>query len=99
MTVVFTTEAERDLGAIGRYLVDHNPSRALDFIAGLQGCCLELGRMPHASPLLTSRPGSGIRRRTYGNYLIFYRVSGTTVEVLHILHGARDVERILFPDG
>ncbi len=55
--------------------------------------------MPHASPLLTNRPGSGIRRRTYGNYLIFYRVSGTAVEVLHILHGARDVERILFPDG
>ena len=42
---------------------------------------------------------AGIRRQVYGNYLIFYRVNVSTVEVLHILHGARDYEQIIFPDG
>ncbi len=40
----------------------------------------------------------GIRRRPYGNYLIFHRVAGNTIEILHVLHGARDYEAILFPE-
>ena len=34
----------------------------------------------------------------HGNYLIFYRIADDTVEVLHVLHGARDYENILFPE-
>ena len=40
----------------------------------------------------------GLRRRIYGSYLIFYRIRDDTVEVLHVLHGARDYDKILFPD-
>ncbi|MFD2183895.1 type II toxin-antitoxin system RelE/ParE family toxin [Rhodoplanes azumiensis] len=40
----------------------------------------------------------GIRRRTHGNYLIFYRIEDDEVQVLHVLHGARDYTSILFPD-
>jgi hypothetical protein len=32
-----------------------------------------------------------------GDYSIFYRVLSDTVEILHMLHGARDYEPILFP--
>jgi toxin ParE1/3/4 len=42
---------------------------------------------------------TGVRRRPYGNYLIFYRISDDRIEVLHVLHGARDYESILFPEG
>jgi plasmid stabilization system protein ParE len=31
--------------------------------------------------------------------LIFYRLSGNRIEVLHVLHGARDYEAVLFPKG
>jgi toxin ParE1/3/4 len=40
----------------------------------------------------------GIRRRPFGNYLIFYRVGADAIEVVHILHGARDYEPLLFPE-
>ena len=40
---------------------------------------------------------TGVRRRIYENYLIFYRVTETRVEILHILNGAQDHETILFP--
>ncbi|WP_342588924.1 type II toxin-antitoxin system RelE/ParE family toxin [Rhizobium phaseoli] len=38
-----------------------------------------------------------IRRRPYGDYLIFYRIADA-IEVLHVLRGAVDYERLLFPD-
>jgi plasmid stabilization system protein ParE len=42
---------------------------------------------------------SGVRRVPYGDYLIFYRATADVVEILHVLHGARDYEPILFPDA
>ncbi|MFF0950878.1 type II toxin-antitoxin system RelE/ParE family toxin [Rhizobium leguminosarum] len=42
---------------------------------------------------------TGIRRRPYGNYLIFYRVGEDRIEILHILNGAQDFESILFSEG
>ncbi|WP_342634142.1 hypothetical protein [Mesorhizobium jarvisii] len=30
---------------------------------------------------------------------MFYRVGTDTVEVLHIIHGAMDIETILFPEN
>ncbi|MFL5060413.1 MAG: type II toxin-antitoxin system RelE/ParE family toxin [Xanthobacteraceae bacterium] len=42
---------------------------------------------------------TGVRRRVHGHYLIFFRVVGEVIEVLHVLHGARDYESILFPEG
>jgi hypothetical protein len=41
---------------------------------------------------------AGVRRRPYGNYLIFYRVGIGIIEVVHILHGAQDYETILFSE-
>jgi toxin ParE1/3/4 len=38
-----------------------------------------------------------IRQKVHGNYLIFYRVVTDQVQIIHILHGARDDEGLLFP--
>jgi plasmid stabilization system protein ParE len=41
-----------------------------------------------------------VRHRVHGNYQIFYRVLGQPTEridVIHVLHGARDFAAILFP--
>jgi toxin ParE1/3/4 len=54
--------------------------------------------MPRAFPLLPRWEEQGIRRRPYGDYLIFYRVNANVIDVLHILHGARDFEAILFAE-
>jgi toxin ParE1/3/4 len=40
----------------------------------------------------------GIRRCVHRDYLIFYRVMEDLVEIIHILHGARNYEVLLFPD-
>ncbi|WP_257127282.1 hypothetical protein [Burkholderia sp. ABCPW 11] len=41
----------------------------------------------------------GVRHRGYGKFQIFYRVKGdpsVQIDVLHVLHGARDCTSILF---
>ena len=50
-------------------------------------------------PLVPRFERHGIRRRPYGDYLIFYRVEEDRVAIVHILHGARDYERLLFPEA
>lgn len=54
--------------------------------------------MPNAYPFLTGYAAAGIRRRIHRDYLILYRVVRRTVEVLRILHGARDYEHLLNVD-
>jgi toxin ParE1/3/4 len=60
--------------------------------------CSELGAMPEAYPKLRGHEDSGIRRCPYRQYLILYRVLADAVEVVRVLHGARDIDRLLFPD-
>jgi plasmid stabilization system protein ParE len=64
----------------------------------LEDRCARLTGMPRAYALVPRHENSGVRRVPHGDYLIFYRVTTDIVEILHILNGARDYERILFPE-
>lgn len=97
MIVILTETAIKDLIAIGRRIKADNPRRAETFVAELESRCRELGGMPRAYALVPRHERSGVRRRPYRDYLIFYRLAADTVEVLHVLHGAQDYEAILFP--
>jgi toxin ParE1/3/4 len=94
--VVFTDPAEGDLEAIGDWIAKENPLRAATFVRELRDACLEIGARPMAYQFVEHRRNDGIRRKVYGNYLIFYRVMREAVEILHVLHGARDYAQILF---
>jgi plasmid stabilization system protein ParE len=96
--VVITEAAYADLLQIGRVIRQDNPLRAETFVAELFDRCQRLAIMPRAYPLVPKWEDRGVRRRPHGNYLIFYRVGDDVVEVLHVLHGARDYETVLFPD-
>lgn len=39
-----------------------------------------------------------MRRVPFGDYLVFYRGRADRVVVLHMLHGATDYEKLLFPE-
>jgi toxin ParE1/3/4 len=98
MKVVLAQAAIADLIAIGRYIANDSPARAETFVLELEQKCVELGSMPRAFPLLAHRKNKNIRRRVHGNYLIFYRVGTDGIDVLRVLHGARDYESWLFDD-
>lgn len=98
MIVVITAAAEYDLETIADRIAQDSPARALTFLAELRRRCATLIDAPEAYALVPRYEAFGIRRRPYRDYLIFYRVSDETIEILHVLHGARDYEAILFPD-
>ena len=54
--------------------------------------------MPRAFPVLFKIDGVQIRRKPFRNYLIFYTIGREAVEIAHVIHAARDYEKILFPD-
>ncbi len=97
MIVLLTEAAVGELVRIGRFIGLDNRTRAASFVSELEQRCLGLAAMPRAYPLLPGREASGIRRRVYGDYLIFYRIGAETIEVLRVLNGAQDDEAILFP--
>ena len=99
MIVELTAAAEADLEAIGDYIAQDNPFRALSFVRELSRSCLELADMPEAWPIVPRYEHHGVRRRVHGRYLIFYRVAEGRITILHVLNGAMDVEAILFPNG
>lgn len=98
MKVVITDQAEADLIEIGEFIRPHNPKRAITFVDELLDRCDTLADMPNAFPLIPRYESHGIRRCVHRDYLIFYRINKNLIEVIHILHGARDYEALLFPN-
>ena len=98
MIIVYTRKAENDLESIGDYIALDNPARALSFIGELRQCCQKIGKAPGVYAFVPRHQHNGIRRYVHGDYLIFYRIDQKKVEIIHILHGARYYEDILFSD-
>jgi toxin ParE1/3/4 len=96
--VRLSDHAERDLLRIGEYIAKDSPLRALEFVRDLRQRTLQLGETPLAFPLISRFSAQGVRRRVFGDYLIFYRVEAEIVQIVRILHGARDIEPLLDPD-
>ncbi|WP_175964402.1 type II toxin-antitoxin system RelE/ParE family toxin [Burkholderia pyrrocinia] len=99
MIVRLSDFAIAELEAIADFIARDNPQRAVTFVREIRDKCLGFAGMPLAFPLVPRFERHGVRHRVYGNYQIFYRVVGdppTRIDILHILHGARDYASILF---
>ena len=102
MIVRILPVARAELEAIGDYIARDNPRRAVSFVRELREKCLSLADMQLSFPLVPRYEDRGVRHRVHGRYQIFYRVVGQPdqperIDVLHILHSARDIAPILFP--
>ena len=97
-SVRFTKAAEEEIEAIGDYIAETNPMRAVDFVRALRGKCLDLADMAERFQLVARYADAGVRRRVHGDYLILYRVESRSIEILHVLHGAMDVQAFLEAD-
>ena len=82
--------AEHDLEAIGDWIAQDNPVRAVSFTEELYQQCLLIAESP---VIYRERPelGQGVRSCAYGRYLVLFRVLDAEVRVERILHGSRDI--------
>ena len=90
MRVEISQQAKIDLNRIGDWIAQENPVRALSFVDELLFECQSLSAFPDKYPAHSATDVGTLRRKSYGNYLIFYVVTPDRVVVSRILHGAQD---------
>jgi toxin ParE1/3/4 len=96
--VVLTAKAETDLEGIAEYIARDSVTAALNVVhpaRKMSRARRRAARLSAGTALRTSwHPQASVRQLPD-----FYRVGTETAEVVHILHGARDYEPLLFPEG
>jgi toxin ParE1/3/4 len=102
--VIQRAEAQEDLAEAFAYIGQDSLDAALKFVNAAKKTFGQLATMPgigerfrSAKPELAEVRRIGISG--FRNYQVYYRAIDDGIEVLRILHGARDAERILGLDG
>lgn len=88
-------KAQIDLTEIIEYIAARSPDNAIKVFDDLHDAMRALAGMPgmgHTREDLTDRP---VRFWTVHSYVIIYRPERVPLEVLRIIHGARDLQAIL----
>lgn len=93
MKVRFSDDASTDLDRIEDHVRLENPARAVTFARELASAAIAIGDVPELYPVLAMSTEENLRRKVCGRYLIVYRLRGSEVEIVRILHGARDIVR------
>jgi len=89
-----SSHAERDLEPILEDLQQNAPAVAERYATAFHEKGQALARFPEMG---RSRPeiAPALRNTLVYPYVIFYRVDGEVVQILRILHGSRDLQRIM----
>ena len=100
LRLVIHTEASEDIDKYAWYLGE----RSLDAADRFQDCVLETARWlvayPGAGHRLSLRRNEGLRViavRDFPNHLVIYREHSGALELVRVVHGARDLPAVLAP--
>jgi toxin ParE1/3/4 len=91
--VEFTRASESDLEEIGDRIAELSPRRAVTFVRELRRRSEQIALFPKAG---APRPqwGADIRIAVHGKYVIVHRSRDEMVQILRIVHGARDLDAL-----
>jgi toxin ParE1/3/4 len=93
MNVRFSRQARADLNTIIATIASDNPRAVRRFGRLLRHQALSLSHNPYRGTAV--KRWHGLRRLLVGRYLIVYDVADDRVEILQIVHGARDLLRVV----
>ncbi len=93
-SVRIAPEAAGDADEISDYIARDDPERADSFVDELLARARQIGEGPRRFRL---RPeiGPGLRAARHGPYLVIFDEQPDYIRVLRILHGARDLKRVV----
>jgi toxin ParE1/3/4 len=91
--VTRTPAAVRDLVAISDYIAANNLDAALRLLDEVDRLLDLIARYPQMGEAV-DHLAAGMRRHTLGDYLQFYRQRGNEIELIRVLHGARDIDSL-----
>jgi toxin ParE1/3/4 len=96
-------KADQDVDQIAEYIGSRNATAGRNFILAARREFEFLGENPLAGTIRLSRrhKAAGLRSwpiKGYRNYLILYLPTSDGVEIVRVLHGARDIDTVLAED-
>jgi len=92
--VDITPTAEADIADIWDYIAQDNPETATSFILRLEEQIGTLERFPERCPSIPENEllGTTYRHLLHGNYRTIFKIMGTKVIIMRVLHGTRLLE-------
>jgi toxin ParE1/3/4 len=89
--VDLTKTAAADVAEIWEYIAQDKPDAPTAFILRLEEQIRTLERFPERAPLVPENEllGTAYRHLLYGNYRTIFKIVGSQVFILRVLHGAR----------
>lgn len=94
----FAPSARQDVRDIVAHIRLDNPAAAKQWFSDLREKCRTLAGSPRAGRV-RNELRLNLHMFPFGNYLIFYKVTPNGIQVVHVIHGARDVPRVFSHDN
>jgi len=88
MNVVYAPRALRDLEGIDAYLVSRNPAAVVNVLGAIKSSIDTLSFFPQIGRIVDDAGHRRVPVLRYP-YLIFYRIAGEDLLILHIRHSSR----------
>jgi plasmid stabilization system protein ParE len=92
--VEITRAAERDVIRIYEYIERRSPERAVKWFVEIERQAQVLSRYPLRCPVIPEADDIGVEYRhlIWGLYRTVFRIEGSTVSVVRVIHGAQLLE-------
>ncbi|MDR6815425.1 plasmid stabilization system protein ParE [Neorhizobium sp. 2083] len=99
--IQYLESAQADFGEIARYISKQSGSAAVarQFVKTLRQKCRDLATLPGAMGRLRSELGPDLRSVAYRGYIIYFRYVNDRFQVVNILEGHRDAEKLFGMDA
>ena len=103
LKIVIHDEARYDAIDIAYSIAENSLQASYEFVEEIDRAFARLAEMPGIGVIRTYNNSKykGMRMSPIPNfpkYLIFYRPTETDLEILRVLHSARDIESLFLPD-
>jgi toxin ParE1/3/4 len=95
--IIKRPRALSDLTEIWDYIADDSEARADSFVATIDAKFQTLAKQPGIGRLRNELT-AGLRSLPVGQYVIFYLSLADGVEIIRVMHGARDIVTIFHDD-
>lgn len=89
--------AEADILEIWDYIADDNPAAADRWVDQLDRQFRMLATQPKMGRA-RNELAPGVRSFPFGRYVVFYVLLDVGIDVVRVLHGARDVDAVFHPE-
>jgi toxin ParE1/3/4 len=91
MKILWTEPGLDDLRAIRDYIAKDSETYAVNFIESILSAVEQVGEFPRMGRIVPEANIPDIRELVFRGYRVIYRVHESTIHILAVIHGYRDL--------